>query len=119
MPRIKDHDISDRLAAAKSAKKAMLARFNARPGDSDPAVVERKASRLAASQAREAARIAKKESLAAEKIAREQEAARLALEMEEREATERRAEADREVALLAEQKATRDARYAARKSRRR
>jgi Family of unknown function (DUF6481) len=125
MPRFKDHDVSKRLATAKSAKQEMMTRFRARPAEDDPGVIERKAARLATSQAREA-RIAEREAAdrakaereAIEEKAREAEAARLALEQAEREAVERRAEADREVALLAEQKIARDARYAARKARR-
>jgi len=126
MPRFKDHNVTERLATANSAKQKLLERFKAQPGDDDPAVIERRAKRLAISQAREAriaereaAKIAKQEREAAEKKAREEEEARLAIEQAEQEAIERRAEADRAVALLAEQKAARDARYAARKSRRR
>jgi hypothetical protein len=125
MPRFTDHDVSKRLAAAKSAKQELMARFRARPAEDDPAVIERKAARLATSQARaariaerEAADLARAERQAIEEKVREAEASQLALELAEREAAERRAEADREVALLAEQKIARDARYAARKARR-
>jgi hypothetical protein len=126
MPRFKDNDFSERRAIASNAKKAMLERFRARPSEEDPAAIERKAARLATSQAREArvkareaARRAETERLAVALKAREEEAARLVLEQAEREAVERRAEADRAVSLLAEQKAIRDSRYAARKARRR
>lgn len=126
MPRFKDSNVSERLATANKAKQEMLARFKARPADDDPEVVARRQARLEASQARaariaerEAAEAARKEREAAEEKIRQEEAARLAAEEAEREAAERRLEADRQVALLAEQKAARDARYAARKARRR
>ena len=124
MPRFTDKDISESRATAASARKAMLERFRARPAENDPAVVERKAARLALSQARdariaarEAERLAEAERQAAELKLREEEAARMALEQAEREKIERRAEGDRALELLAEQKAARDSRYAARKAR--
>ena len=125
MPRFTDKDISESRATAANARKAMVERFRARPAEDDPAVLERKAARLTVSQAREA-RIAAREAerradaerQAAEQKVREAEAARMAVEQAEREAVERRAEGDRAVDLLAEQKAARDARYAARKARR-
>jgi hypothetical protein len=105
----------------------MLERFRARPPENDPAVVERKAARLALSQARKrASQRAKRDRLAEERNARrprmklrEEEAERLALEQAERDKMERRAEGDRALELLAEQKAARDSRYAARQARRR
>jgi membrane protein involved in colicin uptake len=124
MPRFTDKDISESRATAANARKAMLARFRARPAEDDPAVVERKAARLALSQARkariaarEADRRAEAERQAAELKLREEEAARMALEQAERDKIERRAEGDRALQLLAEQKAARDSRYAARKAR--
>jgi membrane protein involved in colicin uptake len=125
MPRFTDKDISESRATAANAKKAMVERFRARPAEDDPVNVERKAARLAVSQARdariatrEAERRADAERQAAEQKVREEEAARMAVEQAERDAVERRAEGDRAVDLLAEQKAARDARYAARKARR-
>jgi hypothetical protein len=124
MPRFTDKDISESRATAANARKAMLARFRARPAEDDPAVVERRAARLAVSQAREARiaareadRRAEAERQAAELKLREEEAARMALEQAERDKIERRAEGDRALQLLAEQKAARDSRYAARKAR--
>ena len=126
MPRFTDKDISESRATAASARKAMLERFRARPAEDDPAVVERKAARLAVSQAREARiaareanRRAETERQAAELKVREEEAKRMALEQAERDKMERRAEGDRALDLLAEQKAARDSRYAARQARRR
>ena len=105
MPRFTENDLSKRREAAASAKKAMLERFRARRASDHPVVVEQKAARLAASQARETTRRAKIQRAAAEQQARAEEEARLAREQAESEAAERRAEADRAVALLAEQKA--------------
>ena len=126
MARFKGDDISERLATAKKAKDAALSHFRSRPAENDPAVIERKAAQIAVGLARdariaqrEAAKLADKERQALELKAREDEATRVALELAERTSLERQAEADREVTLLAEQKAARDARYAARKARRR
>lgn len=126
MPRFDNNDLSQRRETVANAKKAMVERFRARPKDDDPVIQERKAARIAVSKAREEriaareeARRVEAERQAIELKLREEEAARLAKEQEEREAIERRAEADRAVELLNEQKAARDARYAARKARRR
>lgn len=108
MPRFKDNDISERREAAANAKKAMLEGFRARRAPDHPIILEQKAARHAKTQRK-----------AAERQAREEEAARLAREQAESEASERHAEAERAVTLLAEQKAARDVRYAARKARRR
>jgi hypothetical protein len=121
---MKDKDFSDRLSAAKNARQAMTAKFLQRPGSDDPAVVERRQAREAVSAAR-AARMAEREAhaaaAAAEKAAQQErasaEAAAAAAEeaaRQEREAAENEAN---KVRLEAEQKAARDARYAARKSR--
>jgi hypothetical protein len=124
MQPLKDTDISARREAAEKAKQKMLERFRAK--QDDPAAAERKAERLAIAQAREQRqrereerKKAEAERLAAEQKAREDEAARLAAEEAEREAIRKREEGDRAIALLQEQKAARDARYAARKARKR
>ena len=54
MAHFKDDDFAQRRDAADKAKKAMLERFRARPGESDPATIEKKAARVAVSDAREA-----------------------------------------------------------------
>ena len=110
----KNAHFGDRLSAAAAAKKAMLERFHAMPGPDDPAVKEQQAARKAVSEAREI-RIAER------KAAREAEAQRQAAEQAAREAEERRLAAEaaaQAVALEAQRKAARDARYAARKARR-
>ena len=111
----KDKSFAERREAAKDAKKALISHFRARPAKDDPAVVEREAQRLSTSKAREERAKAR----AAARKAEAEVAAQRAQEEAERAAAERRAEADRAVSLLAEQKAARDARYAARKARRR
>jgi len=105
----------DRLTAAAEAKKAALKRFQERPAPDSPEMLERQATRKAIIEAREArnaernnARAAEAARLAAEQRAREAEAAARAA-----------AEAAEARKLAAEQKAARDARYAARASRRR
>jgi len=118
----KNDSFSNRLTSAANAKNALLERFRARPGPDDPAVVARRAEQAAIEAAREI-RIAER------KAAREAEAARLAAEQaaleEARKAQDvellaRKAEeAARAEQRAAEAKAARDARYAARRARRR
>jgi hypothetical protein len=118
----KNDSFTNRLTSSANAKNALLERFRARPGPDDPAVVARRAEQAAIEAAREI-RIAER------KAAREAEAARLAAEQaaleEERKAQDvellaRKAEeAARAEQRAAEAKAARDARYAARRARRR
>ena len=112
---------SERAADSAAAKKALLERFQNRPKPDDPAVLARAAERKAIEEARE-------QRMAEKRTAKEAEAARLRAEEEERQAEIARQaaeEAARAVqakldaaALLLQQKAARDARYAARKARR-
>jgi membrane protein involved in colicin uptake len=115
-------DFNDRNSAAINARKAALEKFRARPGPEDPAVLERQAERAAIAAAREvrmaereAARAAEAERLAAEEAARVAEQQAKAAE----EAALKAEAKARAVALAAEQKAARDARYAARHARKR
>jgi hypothetical protein len=126
MSKFSENNFSERRKAAAGAKKAMVERFRTQPATSDPTVMERKAARVAASRertariaSREVARRAETERQTSELKAREDAAARLALNQAESLAAERRADAERAVDHLAEQKAARDLRYAARKARRR
>jgi hypothetical protein len=120
----KEANFTDRQKAAAEAKKALLDKFRATAGNLDATFDERqealKAARLgreARAAEREAVRLAR-EAEVAEKAAREREAVEAAArEAAEKAAQARREEADRLVALEAEQKAARDARYAARKKR--
>ncbi len=116
----------DRLNAAAKAKRALLDKARANGPANDPDFAERQAARREVSIAREArtaerktAKLAENIRLAEEKTA--EEAARaiaLAAEQEAREA-EATEQAAREIAFEAERKAARDARYAARKARKR
>ena len=129
----KEKDIFERRNAANDAKKALLERFKAKPAADDPAVLARQAERKAILEAREK-RAIEKEKLRQEKLAREAaekaareaeaEAARLAAEeAAQAEAKAKEAEEVERISRLlgdeAERKAKRDARYAARKSRKR
>ena len=114
-------DLRNRLDAAATAKQAALKRFRARPGPDDPAVRERQAARQAVSDARDDRIAARQTARAAEAARQVAEHAVKAAERAAREAEERNSAAQiaaRAVALEAERKAKRDARYAARKARR-
>jgi hypothetical protein len=112
MKHFNDKFFGERLQAASQARQAMLKRAE-KPAADDPQVLQRKAERQAIAAAREA-RIAAKAQAAIEQRARE-EAEKA--EQEAISALKAREEADMAVASQAEQKAMRDARYAARKKR--
>jgi hypothetical protein len=112
--RHEDKGFRERLNVAADAKKALLDKFRAQAGSEDPAVVERQAARKAVSEARDLRETARK-------AARDEDAVRQAAAAEQRAADTAREAAAQEVrdaALKAEQKAARDARYAARKKKR-
>jgi hypothetical protein len=114
---IKGNSLADRQKNANKAKQALLEKMRAAPKPDDPDVVAKRAARsalLAANKAERERRRAEKE--AAERAEAERVAAAEAAAREEAERKQRE-EADKIVALLAEQKAARDARYAARKKR--
>jgi hypothetical protein len=115
----KDPGFADRLSTAAEAKKAILAKFRAAPGPDDPEFAARQAEREAVAKAREVRTAARAAERAEQDAAAAAQAAHAAAEAAEREARETKARAERAVALEAEQKAARDARYAARKKRRR
>ena len=107
----KEPSFLDRQTAAKNAKKGILEKFKAKPGPDDPAVLKRAAERQA--QIVERAKAQKlREAAKAEKKARDAELAAQAAAEAVRVQAEKVAAA---AALAAEQKAARDARYAARK----
>jgi hypothetical protein len=114
MSGFKEPSFADRQKAAREAKQNILNKFRSKPGPDDPKVLQREAERVA--QAAERAKTREvREAAKAEQKAREAETARqaaLALEREKEEAVAR------EAALEAERKAARDARYAARKKKR-
>lgn len=122
----KEKGFSDRLEAAAKAKQAQLERARAKSPQNDPDFAKRQAERKRQAEEREArilARAAEKAAQAKRDAERKalEEAARLQAEKlaEAERLKARREEADRLVALAAEQKAARDARYAARKQRKR
>src|SRR5690242_19317188 len=113
MSGFKEPGFSDRQKAALQAKRSLLDKFRAQPGPDDPDVAKRRAEREAVAARREEARLAR-EAEKAEQKRREEEAAAAEAERIKREQEE---EAARLAAAEAEQKAKRDARYAARKAR--
>jgi len=113
MSNFKEPGFADRQKAAAQAKQNLLNKFRAQPGHDDPDVAKRRAEREAVAANREKAKVAREAGKAEAKQraveAKAAEAARIAREKEE--------EAARQVAVEADQKAKRDARYAARKDR--
>jgi hypothetical protein len=118
MAAFKGSTFKDRAETAAAAKKALLEAFKTRPAADDPVVVARQEARRAVLEAR-ATREAERKRIKEEEEARrraEEEARRHA---EAEEAARRAAEAAaRDEQIRAERKALRDARYAARKARR-
>ena len=113
MSGFKEPGFADRQKAAQQAKKDLLNKFRAQPGPDDPEVAKRRAEREAVAAARAKQKM-EREAAEAERKRREEEAAaaeaaRMAREKEEEEA--------RLATQELEQKAKRDARYAARKNR--
>ena len=113
MSGFREPGFADRQKAANQAKKDLLNKFRAQPGPDDPGVVARRAEREEIAANRERARLAR-EVEKAETRRREEEA--LAAEAS-RIAREKKEQAAQLAELEAEQKAKRDARYAARKER--
>lgn len=117
MALFKEQGFNDRLASAAKARQAALEKFKSRPGEDDPEVVKLREQQKAAAEARslrEAEKTERKRKEAEERAVRE------AAEKVERDRAARRAAIEaviRGEALAAEQKAKRDARYAARKQR--
>jgi len=130
----KGSSVEDRITRGKDAKKALLERFRSAPKPGDAAYEEQQAKLKAVAEARrqreeqrereraaEAARIAEEARLKAKREAEEakraaEEAKRAAEEEATLKARLKREEEEKHMLLLAEQKAARDARYAARKA---
>lgn len=110
----KDKGFSDRQKSSADAKKALLEKFRSKPGPDDPEFVARQQERLAIAAARDARMAERRAALEAAEAERQAELARIQAEEDARKAALR----ETEIELLAKQKAARDARYAARKSRR-
>jgi hypothetical protein len=109
---------TDRLMAAADAKRATLAKFKPKASVTDPLIASRAAMRAAeldkVRQARADAKAAKKQSIADAEEASRLAAAAIASAALEAKRGERK---ERKALTKAEQKAKRDARYAARKAR--
>jgi hypothetical protein len=115
MAGFKNPNLLERQEAAAKAKKAALQKFLAKAAD--PALAERLTARTAGAAERQAVRSvrqAEKAETKAQNAERALKAERDAALQAERDKAER---TQRELALQAEQKAGRDARYAARKTR--
>ena len=113
MSGFKEPSFADRQKAAQEARKAILNKFRAQPGPDDPAVKQRQAEREAQAALRAKAREAREAERAEQKRREEEAAAEAAAQL----AREKEEAAARELELEAERKAARDARYAARKKR--
>ncbi|SEF09716.1 hypothetical protein SAMN05444161_8310 [Rhizobiales bacterium GAS191] len=123
MARFRQPDFGERLSAAATAKEVGLEKYHAKGGVNDPEVLRKQDERLARTQARETRlrerKLARAAQEAAERSSREAGEAAEKTEREQREARERTEEVSRKAALEEEKKAERDARYAARKVRKR
>ena len=96
MSHFKSPNFSERLDTAANAKKAALERFRVKSAANAPGLEERKAARQVAQAARDTRDAERRAEILAKAAAK----------------------ADQDIALQAEQKAARDARYAARRARR-
>jgi hypothetical protein len=111
MSGFKEPSFTDRQKAAQEARKILLNKFRAQPSPNDPAVKARQAEREALAAERAKAALAREAAKAERKRVEVEVAAATAAQRlrEEEEALARQA------ALESDQKAARDARYAARK----
>ncbi len=117
MRNFKPETMAERLERATKARQALIEKFKARPGEGDPEVIKLRAEQKAVAEAR-TVREAEKAERKAKELAERKE--REVAEKVERERSARRAAIEaviRGEAAIAEQKAKRDARYAARKAR--
>jgi hypothetical protein len=115
----KDDELAGRLKKAASARSAILEKFRAKPSADEPAEIERRAARQKISEARdlrEAERKSARSILEARETAERsaQETAKQAQRIFQEQQDAAKSELHR-----AKQKAKRDARYAARKQRKR
>ena len=112
---IKGKSLTDRLQNSNKAKQSLIQKMREAPKADDPEVMAQRAAKsalLAANKAERERRHAEKD--AAARAEAESEAAAQAAILAEAQ-RKKREETDKIVALLADQKAARDARYAARK----
>jgi len=111
MSGFKEPSFADRQKAAQEARKNMLSKFRSQPGPDDPAVKTRQAEREARAAERAKANLVREAAKAERKRVEEKAAAAAAAQL----LREKEEVIARQAALEAEQKAARDARYAARK----
>ena len=113
----KGTNLSDRLKNSKQAKQLLLQKASEAPKPDDPTLAAQRAAAQAKAMAREAERLQRIEAkaAAAREKAEQKAAAVAALAEEEKRLAQQTAE--QQAAKAAEQKAARDARYAARKKR--
>jgi hypothetical protein len=114
MSGFKEPSFADRQKAALEARQNILNKFRSQPGPDDPAVQQRQAEREAQAAERAKAKLARDAAKAEQKLREEQAAAEAAAQL----AREKEEAVAKEAALEAERKAARDARYAARKKKR-
>ena len=111
----KDDELAGRLNKAASARLAILEKFRAQPGADDPSEIQRRAARQEIATARDLRTASRKASRSADDERKKAESsAREAAEQAQRIAQEQQNAIDTEL-QRATQKADRDARYAARK----
>ena len=115
MSGFKEPSFADRQKAAQEARKNMLNKFRSQPGPDDPAVKARQAEREALAAQRAKANVVREAAKAERKRLEEEAAAAAAAKL----LREKEAVVARQIALEAEQKVARDARYAARKKKKR
>jgi hypothetical protein len=115
MSGFKEPSFADRQKAAQEARKNILNKFRSQPGPDDPAVKARQAEREALATERAKANLAREAAKAERKRLEEEAAATAAAEL----LRAKEKVVARQAALEAEQKVARDARYAARKKKKR
>jgi len=113
MSGFKEPSFANRQKAAQEARQNMLNKFRSQPGQDDPAVMQRQAERETQAAERAKTKLTREAAKAEQKRREEATAAAAAAQF----AREKEEAAAKEVALEAERKAARDARYAARKKR--
>jgi hypothetical protein len=115
MSGFKEPNFADRQKAAQQSRQEILNKFRSQPGPDDPAVKQRQAEREALAVQRAKTKLAREAAKAEQKRQEEELAAAAAAQL----AREKEEAAAREVAVEQERKAARDARYAARKKKKR
>jgi hypothetical protein len=111
MSGFKEPSFADRQKAAQEARQNLLNKFRSQPGPDDPGVKQRQAEREAQAADRAKAKLVREAAKAEAKRREAEAAAQAAVQL----AREKQEAAAREAALEAERKSARDARYAARK----